>query len=207
MTPSNRSRSTAARAATVVAAGLLVLAASHEDGPLPSLAVLQDSQTTVAQTVTSGNIALSLSDGAAAGQWTGAFTMIPGAPSTYHRLTVTNSGSAPLVYSVTATSTTSTLASRLTLSIARLATASATCDASTYSAGTIVSNGGPLAFGTTTGLDVIGNPSTGEGDLRLGAGAVDNLCMKVDLPLGTGLGYAGRGSTATTTFSFSAESA
>lgn len=206
MTSSNRSRSTAARVATVVAAGLVVLAASHQDGPLPSLAVLQDSQTTVAQTVTSGNIALSLADGAAAGQWTGAFSLVPGATSTYYRLTVTNTGSAPLVYSVTATSTSNTLSSQMTLSIAELATATATCNASGYSAGTVVSNTGPLAFGTTTGLDVVGSSSTGSG-LSLTADAVDNLCMKVDLPLGTGLGYAGRGRTATTTFSFSAESA
>ena len=49
-------------------------------------------------------------------------------------------------------------------------------------------------------IETAGSPS-------LAASGVDNLCLKVDLPTGTGLGYAGRGTTATTTFSFSAESA
>jgi hypothetical protein len=209
MTSSSRSRSTAARLATVVAAGLLVVAATHEDGPLASLAVLQDSQATSAETVTSGNIGLSLSNGAASGQWTGAFSMAPGATSQYFRITVSNSGSAALVYAVAATSTTNTLASQLTVTVAKLATVTTNCSASSYTSGIVVSNTGTLPFGSTTGVNIIGNPASGvqTGDRTLGGAAADNLCLKVDLPLGTGLGYAGRGSTATTTFFFSAESA
>lgn len=208
-TSSPRSRTTAARLATVVAAGLLVVAASHEDGPLPSLAVLQDSQATDVATVTSGSIELTLSNGAASGQWTGAFSMVPGATSQYFRVTVTNTGTAALVYSVAATSTTSTLASHLTIGVATLATSSTECSASSYTSGTVVSNSGTLAFGTTSGLNVIGDPTTGlqTGDRTLAGNGIDNLCLKVDFPLGTGLGYAGRGATATTTFDFSAESA
>ena len=204
-----RSRTTAARLATVVAAGLLVVAASHEGGPLPSLAVLQDSQTTGTATVTSGNIELTLSDGAAAGQWTGDFTMVPGAASQYFPITVTNTGTAALVYAVRATSTTATLASHLTVSIAQLASSTTACTSSSYASGTVVSNSGTLAFGTTSGLDIIGDPTTGiqTGDRTLVGSGVDNLCLKVDFPLGTGMGFAGRGATATTTFSFSAESA
>ena len=203
-----RSRSAAARVATVVAAGLLAVAATHEDGNLPSLAVLTSSDSTSSATLTSGNISLALTNGVSSGKWTGAFTMLPGGASQYYRITVTNGGTARLIYAVTATSTSDTLASALTVSVAALATSSASCSSSTYAAGTVVSNSGTLAFGSTTGTKIIGDPATGlqTGDRALAASGVDNLCLKVDFPTGTGLGYAGRGTTATTTFAFAAES-
>lgn len=200
-------RSTAARLATVVAAGLLVVAATHEDGPLPSMARLTASSSTSAQTVTSGNIALALTNGAAAGQWTGSFSILPGG-SAYYRLTVTNSGSADLIYSVASTTSAGTLAPYLTVSVAKLASGSSTCTSSTYAAGTVVSNSGTLPFGSGSGTNIIGDPASGSqtGDRTLVGGGSENLCMKVSFPLGTGLGYAGRGATSTTSFTFSAES-
>ncbi len=45
------------------------------------------------------------------------------------------------------------------------------------------------------------------GDRVLAVSAADNLCLRLELPTGTGLGYSGRGSTATTTFAFSGENA
>ena len=204
-----RSRSAAARVATVVAAGRLAVAATHEDGILPSLAALTSSDSTSSATLTSGNIALTLTNGVSSGKWTGAFTILPGGASQYFRITVTNGGSARLAYSVTATSATNTLASRMTVSIASLATASTTCSSANYALGTVVSHSGAVAFGSTTTTKVIGDPTTGiqTGDRTLTAAAEDNLCLRVDFPAGTGLGYAGRGTTATTTFTFSAESA
>ena len=204
-----RHRAARVRLATVLTAALLVAAAESDVASTPSLAVLQDTVATSSHAVTSGNIDLTLANGAASGQWTGAFSIVPGAASQYYRLTVTNTGSATLVYSLTSTSTTNVLASALIVAIARLAPATATCSAASYAAGTDVSNAAPLPFASTSGVAVIGNPTAGTqaGDRTLEASASDNLCLKVDFPTGTALGYAGRGSTAATTFTFFAESA
>jgi hypothetical protein len=204
-----RDRAVVVRLATVVTAALLVAAAQSNMASTPSLAALQDAAATSSQAVTSGNIALTLANGAASGQWTGAFSIVPGGASQYYRLTVTNTGSATLVYALTSTSTTNVLASTLTVAITRLASATTTCSAVSYAAGTDVGNTAPLALASTSGVVLIGNPTAGTqaGDRTLAGSANDNLCLKVDFPAGTGLGYAGRGSTAATTFTFSAESA
>lgn len=198
-------RRTTARA-VILAAALGVLAAGTlREGVLRSAALMTDRDTTTAATVATGSVSLALSNGATTSSWTGSVTLKPG-DTTYKRLTVTNDGASRLRYAVTATSS-SALASHLVMNVAVIASGSA-CSSTTYAQGTVVS-GTDLAFGASGGLKVIGDPATGAqtGDRTLAATAADNLCLKLDFPTGTGLGYAGRGTTASTTFAVSGENA
>lgn len=183
----------------IVAIGLL------HDAALPSNALMTDSQSTSPSAVGTGNVSLSLSNGAAAGTWTGAITMKPG-DTVYRRLTVSNAGAARLRYAVVATSS-STLSAKLAMTVAAIS-AGSTCTSTSFATGTVVS-GPDLAFGSSTELNVVGDPATGAqpGDRVLDAAAADNLCMKLSFPTGTHLGYSGRGTTASTTFTVSGENA
>ena len=60
-------------------------------------------------------------------------------------------------------------------------------------------------LGSTTGVNVIGNPAQGAqtGDRTLNAGASETLCFNVSLPLSTGNAYQALSTTAT--FAFDAE--
>jgi hypothetical protein len=196
----------AVRFATVVAAGGLAVVGITLCGALPSAALLTASSNVGSSAVTSGNLSLGLANGAADGTWTGSFSLVPGGVA-YQRLTVANRGSVGLRYAATATSTTETLASRLELAVAVLPAGTTTCDASTYATGTLVSTSSALPFGSTAVTHVIGDPAAGPqaGDRSLVSSAAENLCLQVRFPFGTGIGYAGRGQTATTTFAFSAE--
>lgn len=188
-----------ASAAALVAVGLL------HDGTLLSAARMTDRDSTSAATVATGSVSLALSNGATSSSWTGSVTLKPG-DTAYKRLTVTNDGAGRLRYAITATSS-SSLSARLVMNVAVI-TSGSTCTSSAYSAGTVVS-GTDLAFGASPALNVVGNPATGaqSGDRVLAASAADNLCLKLDLPTGTGLGYAGRSTTASTTFTISGENA
>jgi hypothetical protein len=171
---------------------------------LTSTAVLTESQSLSAGTVSSGSVTLALTHGATEGSWLGAVSLVPGA-SDYARLTVVNAGGVELRYSATALSS-SPLSASLVMTIATLAPGTTTCSAATFSAGTVVSDPS-LPFGTTPADLVIGDPAPGAqaGDRVLAAKTSEELCLKVSLPLGTGLGHVARGTTATTSFTFSAE--
>lgn len=198
-------RRTGVRLALLTAAGAAVTTGLLHDGALLSAARMTDRGTTTAASVGTGSVSLALSNGATATSWTGAVSLKPG-DTAYKRITVTNDGTSRLRYAVTATST-SALAARLVMNIAVIASGSS-CSSTTFNAGTAVS-GVDLAFGSSSGLKVVGDPATGSqsGDRVLAASAADNLCLRLELPTGTGLGYAGRGSSATTTFAFSGENA
>ena len=197
---------TAAKVALLAAAAVLTLVGVLGGQALPSTALLTSSRSTSAATVATANVTLSLSNGAATGTWLGAVAMVPGSTK-YARLTVTNGGSVSIRYSATALSS-SALSSALVTNVAVLASGTTSCAAATFSAGTLVS-GANLPFGATPAVNLIGDPATGAqtGDRTLAAAAAEDLCLKLDLPLGTGLGYAGRGATAATTITFSAENA
>ncbi len=193
-------RGAAIVAAAMVACGLGALGS----GPLASSALMTDSAASAPATVASGNVSLALSNGASTGSWTGSLSLAPGGVA-YAGVTVTNDGTNRLRYAVTATSSAS-LAAHLTLDVVTIPTASA-CSAATFAAGTAV--GGPVAFGSTPALAVIGDATTGaqQGDRTLSAGAAERLCSRVGFPYGTGLGAAARGASASATFSFVGENA
>lgn len=196
---------TGVRLVLLSAAGALVAGGLLHEGALLSTARMTDRGTTTAAAVGTGSVSLALSNGATSTSWTGSVSLKPG-DSAYKRLTVTNSGTSRLRYAVTATST-STLAAKLVMNIVVISSGSS-CTSSTYAAGTAVS-GTDLPFGATPARNVVGDPATGAqtGDRVLAASGADNLCLRVDLPTGTGLGYAGRGTSATTTFTISGENA
>ena len=206
MTSSLLPRSPVARVATVLCAGSLLLAGVLGGGALASTARLTDSQSSSAALVGTGTLALSASGGASAGTWTGSVSLVPGSAE-YAGLTVANTGTVALRYAVNALSA-SPLAASLQLTVVRLTSATSPCSATTFDTGTRVSTlDGP--FGATPATDVIGSVASGEqpGDRRLAVGDSERLCLRVTFPTGTGLGAAARGTSATTSFTVSAESA
>jgi hypothetical protein len=114
--------------------------------------------------------------------------MVPG-DATTQALTIANSGTAQLRYSLTTTAT-NTLGDALTLTIRTLGTSCAAFD------GTSV-----LAATTLDGA-ALGSPTQGpdSGDRTLAAAASEVLCFRVSLPLATSNGLQGASSSATFTF-------
>jgi predicted ribosomally synthesized peptide with SipW-like signal peptide len=127
--------------------------------------------------------------------------MAPGDEVT-NDITVTNAGSLELRYAVTSTTTEDTLAAQLDLTIKSGVT---TCTNAGFDTdGTVVYATGDL--GSTTGIDVIGDPTQGAdtGDRTLAAsGGNEDLCFNVELPSSTGDSF--QGLTTTATFTFAAE--
>jgi hypothetical protein len=114
--------------------------------------------------------------------------MVPG-DATTQALTIANSGTAQLRYSLTTTAT-NTLGDALTLTIRTLGTGCAAFDGSSVLAATTLDG---AAFGSPTqGPD--------GGDRTLAAAASEVLCFRVSLPLATGNGLQGTSSSATFTF-------
>ena len=127
-------------------------------------------------------------------------TMAPGDQVTAP-ITVTNGGTLDLRYAVTSTTTETALAAQLSLTIKSGVT---TCtNAGFGSTGTVVYGAGIL--GTTTGTNVIGNPTQGQqaGDRTLTAGTPETLCFNVSLPLASGNTF--QNLTDTATFAFQGE--
>jgi hypothetical protein len=194
-----------ARLITVAAAAVLAVVGVSHGGALSSAARMTDTRSTTPATVASGSIALSLTNGASAGTWLGAVTLAPGA-SSYAGLTITNTGTVPLRYAATATST-SALSAALKINVVALPTGTTTCSAATYLTGTLAS-AADTAFGATPEVALIGSTAAGAqaGDRTLAASGAERLCLKVTFPAGRGLGAGARGTVAATTFSFIAES-
>jgi predicted ribosomally synthesized peptide with SipW-like signal peptide len=123
--------------------------------------------------------------------------MAPGDEVT-NDITVTNAGSLELRYAVTSDTTEDTLAAQLDLTIK---TGVTTCTNVGFGVdGTIIY--GPGDLGSTTGTDVIGDPTQGAdtGDRTLAASADEDLCFNVELPSTTGNSFQGLNTTATFTF-------
>ena len=129
--------------------------------------------------------------------------LVPG-DSTTQVLDVHNAGTAQLRYSLKSTTTENVLAGQLDLTIwdeAVEADAGTTCSGTVP--GTVLY--GPGDLGSSTGTNLVGNPSQGNqtGDRILAANIHDYLCFKVSLPIGTGDAF--QGLTTTSTFDFHAE--
>lgn len=114
--------------------------------------------------------------------------MVPGDVSTA-TMTITNSGTAQLRYSIT-TVATNTLGDTLTLAIRTQGTSCAAFDGTTVLAATALDGA------------AVGSPTQGAqaGDRTLAAAANEILCFRVSLPLATGNALQGQSSSATFTF-------
>ena len=113
-------------------------------------------------------------------------------------LTVSNAGSLQLRYAIASTTTENSLAAQLALTIKSGVT---TCTTAGFGAsGTVLY--GPGVLGTTTGTNVVGDPTQGSqtGDRTLNS---EVLCFQASLPLATGNAF--QGLTTTATLAFSAE--
>jgi hypothetical protein len=127
-------------------------------------------------------------------------TMVPGDAIT-QGLDVHNAGTAQLRYSLSSTTTENVLAAQLDLTIWDEA---AEADAGTTCSGTVPGTVlyGPGDLGSTTGINLLGNPSQGNhtGDRVLSANVHDYLCFKVSLPASTGNSFQGVATTSTLNF-------
>jgi hypothetical protein len=115
-------------------------------------------------------------------------------------VTVTNSGTGQLRYAVTGIATNAPLASSLVITIKQPdGNAGSSCALFT---GTTVSTTTTVA---TTTTNLVGDPAAGAqaGDRVLAGGAVETLCFKATLPIGTG--NTAQGLTTNITISFLAE--
>ncbi len=113
-------------------------------------------------------------------------SLVPGATPTYALLTISNTGTVTSAYTMTTAATANQLTTDLRLGIVRIA--GATCDASAYSGGTTV-------YTEAANLSLAALSSR-----TLTAGASENLCFKVALPVTSGNSSAGLTSNATYTF-------
>ncbi len=123
--------------------------------------------------------------------------MVPGDQVTAP-LTVSNTGTADLRYSVTSATTENSLAGQLALTVK---TGVTTCNSAGFAgSGTIVY--GPAALGNTLPLAILGNAAQGAqaGDRSLAVGANETLCFNVSLPIATGNAFQNLSTTATFTF-------
>lgn len=129
--------------------------------------------------------------------------MMPG-DSIVDGVTVTNAGTVEMRYAVKSTTDEDTLAAQLDLVVwdeSAETTVDSTC-ASAAPATTLYATGD---LGSTTGVNLIGDPTQGAqtGDQVLAASATQMLCFKVSLPSSTGNAFEALTSTAT--FAFEAE--
>lgn len=176
----------------LLAIGILVVGVGVGTG-----ALFTDTQSVDANTFTTGTVDIATNPTTALVTFSG---MAPGDQVT-NPLVVTNSGTLELRYAVTSTTTEDPLAAQLALTIKSGVTACT--DAAFGTDGTVIY--GPAALGSTTGINVIGNPTQGAqpGDRTLGGSGSETLCFNVSLPLGTDSTF--QGLTTTATFNFQAE--
>jgi len=176
---------------------LLVVGVVAASLGVASNAIWTDSQNVDANVFSTGTIGISTDPTTALVTFS---NMAPGDQVT-NPITVTNAGSLELRYAVTSDTTEDTLAAQLDLTIK---TGVTTCTNVGFGVdGTIIY--GPGNLGSTTGTDVIGDPTQGDdtGDRTLAASADEDLCFNVELPSATGNSF--QGLTTTATFAFAAE--
>lgn len=129
--------------------------------------------------------------------------MAPG-DSEAGQVTVSNDGSLEYRYAITSTTTEDTLAAQLDMTVwaeASETTVDGTCDVTPPTAKLYTA----ADLGVTTGLNVIGDPTTGSqaGDRTLAAAGSEVLCFLVALPSSTDNTFESL--TTTATFAFAAE--
>lgn len=160
-------------------------------------ALFTDSQTVGSNTFTTGSLHLSAQKTAS-----DALTLSSMAPgdAVVAPIDVTNTGNLALRYAVVSTTTENALASELQLKVKSNVSH---CDSDHFADdGTTLYSG---SLGSTSGVDVIGDPAQGPqtGDRTLAAGSNEALCFQVALPLSATNTYEGKSTTAN--FDFVAE--
>ena len=111
---------------------------------------------------------------------------------------VSNAGSLALRYAIKSTTTEAVLAGQLDLTIKSGVTTCTTAGFGTD--GAVVY--GPGDLGSTTGVNLVGNPTQGahSGDRTVAAASSETLCFQVSLPLATTSTYESLTTTATLDF-------
>jgi spore coat-associated protein N len=163
-------------------------------GGLVTAALFTDTASVGANAFSTGSVDISASPASAAVTFS---TMAPGDVVT-NPITVSNAGTLQLRYAVKSTTTENTLAAQLDMTIKSGVT---TCTNGGFgSSGTV--RYGPADLGSTAGVNVIGDPTQGSqaGDRVLAAGANEDLCVQVSLPLSTGNAFQSLSTTATLDF-------
>jgi camelysin-like metallo-endopeptidase len=164
---------------------------------LLSAAIYTDTQSVGGNTFTTGSVDISTSPTSSVVSFSG---MVPGDKVTAP-INVTNDGTIQLRYTVKSTTTENTLAAQLDMTWKSGVT---TCTNAGFGTdGTVLY--GPADLGSTTGVNVVGDPTQGgqTGDRTLAASGSEILCIQVSLPSATGSGF--QGLTSTATFEFAAE--
>src|SRR5205807_10182151 len=113
-------------------------------------------------------------------------------------ITITNNGSLQMRYAITSQTTENALAGQLRLTVK---TGVTTCDTTNFGTdGTAIY--GPGILGTTTGTNVVGDPTPGgqSGDRVLNASSNEVLCFQVSLPSSTDNGFKDKSTTASFNF-------
>jgi len=138
---------------------------------------------------------------------TGTFTLGNMAPDdeVYKPITVNNVGTLELRYALISAATDADglhLNGQLTMTI-KSGITPVNCTNGVFTGGTTLYDG--LAFASTVGINVIGNPAPGNqgNDQTLAPSDTQNLCLYVKLPRSTGNAF--QGATTTATFTFVAE--
>jgi hypothetical protein len=162
-----------------------------------AVALLTNSTMVGSNSFTTGEIRIGASPASAA---LTATNLIPGT-STTAPITVSNPGTNPVRYAMTSTTTENVLAGLLRITVKTGVTA---CTNAGFDAtGTVLA--GPVVFGSTTGVNILGNPAQGQhaGDRTLAGGASEVLCLQATLPLSPS--GTGQGVTTTATLTVDAE--
>ena len=176
----------------LITSGLVLTAAGGALAVTATGALFTDSAGVSANSFTTGTLDVSASPSSAV------FNVSSLAPGDveYAPLTISNDGSLEMRYALSSVTTENSLAAQLDLTVN---TGVSTCDASGFNSGTTVYTTGDL--GSTTGVNLIGDPTTGAdtGDRTLAASTNEALCFKVSLPLSTGNSFQGTTTSATLT--------
>lgn len=183
--------------ARTIVIGLLAIGILAAGIGLGTGAIFTDTQQVDANTFSTGTVDISTNPTTALVTFSG---MTPGDQVT-NPITVTNSGTLELRYAMTSTTTENALAAQLDLTIKSGVT---TCTNAGFGGdGTVIY--GPADLGSTTGINVIGDPTQGAqtGDRTLAASGSETLCFNVSLPSSTGNAFQGQ--TTTATFNFQSE--
>jgi hypothetical protein len=181
----------------LIAAGLLLAVAIATTIVSVTGAMFTDTQSVGANTFSTGTIDISTSPATALVTYSG---MVPGDKVT-NPITVSNDGSLEFRYAIQSTTTEDVLAAALDMTIK---TGVTTCTNAGFDTdGSTIS--GPGDLGSTTGLNVVGDPTAGQdaGDRVLAALANEVLCFQVSLPLSADGSV--QGLTTTATFDFASE--
>ena len=180
--------------------GLLMIGLLSTGGLAGTAALFTDTQAVGANTFTTGTLDLSTAPLTAIVTFS---AMAPG-QETVGPVTVTNGGSLEMRYAISSVTTENVLAAQLDFTVwdeAAESVVDGTCDANAPA--TVLH--GPLDVGSTSGINVVGDPTSGAqaGDRVVAASANEVLCFKASLPLATDNSF--QGLTSTATFNFAAE--